>query len=198
VPALDGVVAKLEAGGRVADIGCGHGASTIELAKGFPMATVTGYDYHEASIVTARERAAQAGLGERVRFEVAAADEFGTDGVDDGAFDLVCIFDALHDMGDPTGAARHIRRRLAPDGTWLLVEPRAADRLEDNLHLLGRIFYSASTLICTPASRAQPVGACLGAQAGPARLRSVMEAAGFTHFREAVDSPTNLVLEIRQ
>jgi 2-polyprenyl-3-methyl-5-hydroxy-6-metoxy-1,4-benzoquinol methylase len=197
LPALDGVVAKLEAGGRVADIGCGHGASTIELAKGFPMATVTGYDYHEASIVTARERAAQAGLGERVRFEVAAADEFGTDGVDDGAFDLVCIFDALHDMGDPTGAARHIRRRLAPDGTWLLVEPRAADRLEDNLHLLGRMFYSVSTLVCTPASRAQPVGTCLGAQAGPARLRSVMEAAGFTGFREVVDSPTNLVLEVR-
>jgi 2-polyprenyl-3-methyl-5-hydroxy-6-metoxy-1,4-benzoquinol methylase len=197
VPALDGVVAKLEAGGRVADIGCGHGASTIELAKAFPKATITGFDYHEASIVTARERASQAGLTDRVRFEVAAADEFGTDGVDDGAYDLVCIFDALHDMGDPVGVARHIRGRLAPDGTWLVVEPRAADRLEDNLHLLGRIFYSASTLICTPASRSQPVGACLGAQAGPARLRAVMEAAGFTSFRQVVDSPTNLVLEVR-
>ena len=113
------------------------------------------------------------------------------------SYDLVCIFDALHDMGDPVGVARHIRSRMAPDGTWLLVEPRAADRLEDNLHLLGRIFYSASTLICTPASRAQPVGACLGAQAGPARLRAVMEAAGFTRFRDVVDSATNLVLEVR-
>ncbi len=192
VPALDGVVAKLEAGGRVADIGCGHGASTIELAKAFPQATITGFDYHEASIETARQRAAEAGLTDRVRFEVAAGDDFG------GAeYDLVCIFDALHDMGDPVGVARHIRSRMAPDGTWLLVEPRAADRLEDNLHLLGRIFYSASTLICTPASRAQPVGACLGAQAGPARLRAVMEAAGFTRFRDVVDSATNLVLEVR-
>ena len=166
VPALDGVAAKLEAGGRVADIGCGHGASTIELAKAFPQATITGFDYHEASIVTARQRAAEAGIGDRVTFEVAGGDEFGPGGADD-AYDLVCIFDALHDMGDPVGVARHIRSRLAPDGTWLLVEPLAGDRLEDNLHLLGRIFYSASTLICTPASRAQPVGACLGAQAGP-------------------------------
>jgi 2-polyprenyl-3-methyl-5-hydroxy-6-metoxy-1,4-benzoquinol methylase len=197
VPALEGVVAKLEAGGRVADIGCGHGASTIELAKAFPLATITGFDYHEASIVTARQRAVEAGVSDRVRFEVAAGGEFGRDGDSDVTYDLVCIFDALHDMGDPVGVARHIRERLAPDGTWLLVEPRAADRLEDNLHLLGRIFYSASTLICTPASRAQPVGACLGAQAGPARLRAVMEAAGFTRFRQVVDSPTNLVLEVR-
>ncbi len=200
VPALDGVVAKLEAGGRVADIGCGHGASTIELAKAFPQATITGFDYHEASIVAARQRAAEAGMADRVRFEVAAGDEFGPDTTDTFGgvgYDLVCIFDALHDMGDPVGVARHIRSQLAPDGTWLVVEPRAADRLEDNLHLLGRIFYSASTLICTPASRAQPVGACLGAQAGPARLRAVMEAAGFTRFREVVDSPTNLVLEVR-
>ncbi len=197
VPALDGVVAKLEAGGHVADIGCGHGASTIELAKAFPRATITGFDYHEASIVTARRRAAEAGLADRVRFEVAAADDFGTAGPGGAAYDLVCIFDALHDMGDPVGVARYIRRQLAPDGTWLLVEPLAADRLEDNLHLLGRIFYSASTLICTPASRSQPVGACLGAQAGPARLRAVMEAAGFTGFRQVVDSPTNLVLEVR-
>ena len=131
-------------------------------------------------------------MTDRVRFEVAAGDDFGGSG-----YDLVCIFDALHDMGDPVGVARHIRSRMASDGTWLLVEPRAADRLEDNLHLLGRIFYSASTLICTPASRSQPVGACLGAQAGPARLRAVMEAAGFTRFREVVDSPTNLVLEVR-
>jgi 2-polyprenyl-3-methyl-5-hydroxy-6-metoxy-1,4-benzoquinol methylase len=195
LPALDGVVAKLEAGGRVADIGCGHGASTIEIAKAFPQATVTGFDSHEASIVTARQRAVEAGVGDRVSFEVATADGFGRG--DDATYDLICIFDALHDMGDPVGVARYIRGRLAPGGTWLLVEPRAADRLEDNLHLLGRIFYSASTLICTPASRAQPVGACLGAQAGPARLRAVMEAAGFTGFRHVVDSPTNLVLEVR-
>ena len=200
VPALDGVVAKLEAGGRVADIGCGHGASTIELAKAFPRATITGFDYHEASIVAARKRAAEAGMTDRVRFEVAAGDEFGPDTTETFGgvgYDLVCIFDALHDMGDPVGVARHIRSQLAPDGTWLVVEPRAADRLEDNLHLLGRIFYSASTLICTPASRAQPVGACLGAQAGPARLRAVMKAAGFSRFREVVDSATNLVLEVR-
>ena len=195
VPALDGVAAKLEAGGRVADIGCGHGASTIELAKAFPQATITGFDYHEASVVTARQRAAEAGIGDRVTFEVAAGDAFGRG--HEASYDLVCIFDALHDMGDPVGVARHIRSRLAPGGTWLLVEPLAADRLEDNLHLLGRIFYSASTLICTPASRSQPVGACLGAQAGPARLRAVTEAAGFTGFRQVVDSPTNLVLEIR-
>jgi SAM-dependent methyltransferase len=192
VPALDGVAAKLTAGGRVADVGCGHGASTIELAKAFPNATVTGFDYHEQSITTARQRAEAAGLGDRVRFEVAAADAFDGDG-----YDLVCVFDALHDMGDPVGAARHIHSRLAPDGTWLLVEPLAGDRLEDNLHLLGRIFYSASSLICTPASRSQPVGACLGAQAGPARIRQVVTEAGFTRFRHAVESPTNLVLEIR-
>lgn len=198
IPALEGVVAKLESGGRVADIGCGHGASTIELAKAFPKAQITGFDYHEASIATARQRAAEAGVADRVRFAVATGDQFdGTDTFEGAGYDLVCIFDALHDMGDPVGVARHIRSRMAPDGTWLLVEPRAADRLEDNLHLLGRIFYSASTLICTPASRAQPGGACLGAQAGPARLRAVTEAAGFTGFREVVDSPTNLVLEVR-
>lgn len=192
LPALDGVVAKLEAGGRVADVGCGHGASTIELAKAFPAARVTGFDYHEESILTARRRAAEAGVDDRVRFEVAPADRFGA-----GPYDLVCVFDALHDMGDPAGAASHIRGQLAADGTWLLVEPLAGDRLEDNLHLLGRIFYSASTLICTPASRAQPGAACLGAQAGPARLQAVVGSAGFSRFRRAVDSPTNLVLEVR-
>lgn len=192
LPALEGVVAELEAGGRVADVACGHGASTIELAKAFPDAQVTGFDYHEESIATARRRAAEAGLGDRVRFEVAAADGFGG-----GPYDLVCVFDALHDMGDPVAASAHIRSRLAPDGTWLLVEPLAGDRLEDNLHLLGRIFYSASTLICTPVSRAQPGAACLGAQAGPAQLRTVVESAGFSRFRQAVESPTNLVLEIR-
>ena len=179
-------------GGRVADVGCGHGASTILLAQVFPEIEITGSDYHAGSIEIARRRAEAAGVDDRVTFEVAGADEFG-----DGEYDLVCIFDALHDMGDPTSAATHIRRRLAPDGTWLLVEPRAGDRIEDNLNVVGRIFYSASTFICTPASRAQDGAACLGAQAGPAVLRQVTERAGFTRFREAVDSPFNLVLEVR-
>jgi len=192
IPALDGVEARLRAGGRVADVGCGHGASTLELARAFPNSQVTGFDFHEASVDVARKRAADAGLSDRVNFEVASAHSFPGSG-----FDLVCVFDALHDMGDPVGSARHIRNALADDGTWLLVEPRAGDNIEDNLNLLGRIFYSASTFICTPASRAQDGAACLGAQAGPARLRDVVTEAGFTSFREAVDSPTNLVLEVR-
>jgi len=193
IPALHGVEEKLTAGCRVADVGCGHGASSIQLALAYPDSEITGFDYHVASIEVARKRAADAGVSDRVHFEVAAADEFG-----EGNYDLVCVFDALHDMGDPVRVARHIHDRLAPDGTWLLVEPLAADRLEDNLDLVGRIFYSVSTLICTPASRAQPGGACLGAQAGPARLRAVTEAAGFRRFRSAVDSPFNLVLEVRR
>ncbi len=192
IPALDGVEDKLAEGGRVADVGCGHGASTILLAETFPDIEITGSDYHAGSIEIARRRAEAAGVDDRVTFEVAGADQFGT-----GEYDLVCIFDALHDMGDPTSVATHIRRRLAPDGTWLLVEPRAGDRIEDNLNVVGRIFYSASTFICTPASRAQDGAACLGAQAGPAVLRQVTERAGFTRFREAVDSPFNLVLEVR-
>jgi 2-polyprenyl-3-methyl-5-hydroxy-6-metoxy-1,4-benzoquinol methylase len=192
IPALDGVESKLQAGARVADVGCGHGASTILLALSYPEIEVTGSDYHAPSIEIARRRAAEAGVGDRVRFEVAGADEFG-----EGQYDLICIFDALHDMGDPAAAARHIRSRLTPDGTWLLVEPRAGDRVEDNLNVVGRIFYSASTFICTPASRAQDGAACLGAQAGPAVLRGITEQAGFTRFREAVDSPFNLVLEVR-
>jgi SAM-dependent methyltransferase len=192
IPALDGVVAKLDAGGSVADVGCGHGVSTLLLAEAYPNSTVVGFDYHPASIDVARKRAAEAGLGDRVRFEVAAADEFPGAG-----YDLVCIFDALHDMGDPTAAARHIRSALADDGTWLLVEPSAGDRLEDNLHLVGRIFYSASTMICTPASKAQPGAACLGAQAGDARLQEVVEAGGFTRFRRATETPFNAVLEVR-
>lgn len=194
IPALDGVEERLQAGALVADVGCGLGASTILLAESYPESTIVGFDYHEASIDLARKRAAEAGLGDRVRFEVASADSFPGTG-----YDLVCIFDALHDMGDPTAAAGHIREALASDGTWLLVEPRAGDSVEDNLNVVGRVFYSASTMICTPASRAQggPGAACLGAQAGEARLRSVTEAAGFTQFRRAGETPFNLVLEVR-
>lgn len=192
IPALDGVEDKLRVGAKVADVGCGHGASTIMLAEAYPNSTVVGYDYHEGSIDMARKRAAEAGVGDRVSFEVASATDFpGTD------FDLVCIFDALHDMGDPVAAAAHIRGSLADDGTWLLVEPSAGDRLEDNLHLVGRIFYSASTMVCTPASRSQAGAACLGAQAGDARLREVVEAGGFTRFRRATETPFNAVLEVR-
>ncbi|MGQ0833181.1 MAG: class I SAM-dependent methyltransferase [Microthrixaceae bacterium] len=192
IPALEGVEAKLQAGAIVADVGCGHGASTVLLAEAYPASTIVGFDYHAASIDVARKRAAEAGLSDRVSFEVASAADFpGTD------YDLVCIFDALHDMGDPVAAAAHIRAALADDGTWLLVEPSAGDALEDNLHLVGRIFYSASTMICTPASRAQAGAACLGAQAGDARLQEVVQAGGFTRFRRATETPFNAVLEVR-
>ncbi len=192
IPALDGMEARLNEGARVADIGCGHGASTVQLALAFPNSEITGFDYHPDSIAVARERAVAAGVGDRVRFEAMAADRFGG-----GPYDLVCIFDALHDMGDPVGVSRHIREQLSPEGTWLLVEPKAGDRIEDNLHLVGRVFYSVSTTICTPSSRAQVGSACLGAQAGPARLDAVTKAAGFSRFRQVVDSPFNLVLEVR-
>jgi SAM-dependent methyltransferase len=191
IPALDGVLAKLEAGATVADVGCGHGASTILLAQAYPNSTVAGFDNHGPSIEVARERAADAGL-KNVTFEVASAADFPGTG-----YDLVCIFDALHDMGDPVGASAHIRETLAADGTWLLVEPAAADRLEDNLNLVGRIFYSASTVVCTQHSKSEPVGAALGAQAGDARLRAVVEAGGFTRFRRAAETPFNAVLEVR-
>jgi SAM-dependent methyltransferase len=192
IPALDGVEDRLRAGARVADVGCGHGSSTLLLAEAYPESTVVGFDYHEASIDIARKRAAEAGLADRVRFEVAGAGDFPGTG-----YDLVCIFDALHDMGDPVGAAAHIRQALAADGTWLLVEPSAGDRLEDNLGLVGRIFFSASTMICTPASRSQEGAACLGAQAGDARLQEVVRAGGFTRFRRAAETPFNAVLEVR-
>ena len=193
IPALDGVEAKLQAGALVADVGCGHGASTILLAEAYPNSTIVGSDYHPDSIEVARKRAAEAGLGDRVRFEVAAADAFTGTG-----YDLVCMFDALHDMGDPVGVAAHIRQALGEDGTWLLVEPAAGDTLEDNLNVVGRVFYSASTMICTPASKSQPGARCLGAQAGDARLREVVEDAGFTRFRRATETPFNAVLEVRR
>jgi SAM-dependent methyltransferase len=190
LPALDGVVAKLERGAKVADIGCGHGASTVLMADAFPNSRFTGSDYHQASIETARERAA--GLGDRVTFEVAAADKFSGSG-----YDLVTTFDALHDMGDPVGAARHVREALAPDGTWMLVEPMAGDHVEDNLNPVGRAYYGFSTLLCTPASLSQPVGLALGTQAGPARIQDVTTAAGFSRFRIVAQTPFNLVFEVR-
>jgi SAM-dependent methyltransferase len=192
IPALDGVEAKLKAGARVADIGCGHGASTVLMAQALPDSRFHGFDYHAASIEQARAAAAEAGVANRVQFDVAKATDF-----DGGPYDLVCIFDALHDMGDPIGAAAHIRTQLAPGGTFLLVEPFAHDRLEDNLNPVGRIFYSASTMLCTPASLSQEGRMGLGAQAGEARLRDVAQKAGFNHFRRATETPFNLVFELR-
>jgi SAM-dependent methyltransferase len=192
IPALDGVREKLEAGGVVADVGCGHGASTLIMAEAFPRSQFAGFDYHEASVEHARAAAEEAGVADRVRFEVATAKDFP------GAeYDLVCMFDCLHDMGDPAGAAAHVFRSLGADGTWLIVEPYAGDRLEDNLTPVGRVFYGASTLVCTPASRDQEVGLALGAQAGEARLREVVVAGGFTRVRRAAETPFNLVLEAR-
>ncbi len=192
IPALAGVEDKLRAGARVADVGCGHGASTIVLAKAYPNSTFVGFDYHAESIEAARKAAADAGVTDRVTFEVASAKEYPGTG-----YDLVAFFDSLHDMGAPVGAARHVRSALAPDGTWLLVEPFAHDRLEDNLNPVGRVFYGASTVLCTPASLDQEVGLALGAQAGEARLRSVVTEAGFTSFRRATETPFNLVLEAK-
>ena len=192
IPALDGVEDRLKAGARVADVGCGHGASTVLMAQAYPASRFHGFDYHGPSIERARAAAAEAGVADRVTFEVAAAKDFGG-----GPYDLVAIFDALHDMGDPVGAAAHIRETLAPDGTFMLVEPFAGDRIEDNLNPVGRIFYSASTFLCTPASLSQEVGLGLGAQAGEARLRDVATQAGFTHFRRATETPFNLVFEAR-
>ncbi|ATQ41223.1 class I SAM-dependent methyltransferase [Caulobacter mirabilis] len=192
IPALDGVEARLKAGARVADIGCGHGASTVLMAQAYPRSRFYGFDYHAPSIERARAAAEEAGVADRCEFEVASAQDFpGAD------YDMAAIFDALHDMGDPVGASRHIRETLKPDGTWLLVEPFANDDLGDNLNPVGRLFYSASTMICTPASLSQEVGLGLGAQAGEARLRKVTEEAGFTHFRRAAETPFNLVFEVR-
>jgi 2-polyprenyl-3-methyl-5-hydroxy-6-metoxy-1,4-benzoquinol methylase len=192
IPAFDGLHERLSRGARVADVGCGHGASTLIMAQAYPGSHFTGFDYHEPSIQRSREAAEQAGLGPRVRFEVANAKTF-----DGGPYDLVTMFDCLHDMGDPVGAARHVRESLAPDGHWMIVEPFANDRLADNLNPVGRVFYSASTFICTPASRAQDVGLALGAQAGEARLREVVTSGGFKRFRRATETPFNLVFEAR-
>ena len=192
LPALDGVVAKLERGARVADVGCGHGASTILMAQAFPNSAFVGSDYHAESIETARRRAADAGVADRVRFEVAPANGFTGDG-----FDLVTMFDCLHDMGDPVGAARHVRSALDKDGTWMVVEPMAGDHVEDNLNPVGRAYYGFSTLLCTPASLSQDVGLALGTQAGPARLRDVATAGGFTRFARVAETPFNQVLEVR-
>lgn len=192
IPALDGVEAKLKAGAQVADVGCGHGASTILMAQAYPNSHFTGFDYHEPSIHRAREAAEAAGMADRVHFAVAGAKDYpGKD------YDLVAFFDCLHDMGDPAGAARHVRASLKPDGTWLIVEPFAGDRIEQNLNPVGRVFYAASTMICTPASRSQEVGRALGAQAGEVKLREVVEQGGFTRFRRATETPFNLILEAR-
>lgn len=192
LPSLDGVTRKLERGARVADVGCGHGASTILMAQAFPNSTFHGFDFHEPSIEHARERARSAGVAGNTIFEVVAAKEYpGSD------FDLVTVFDALHDMGDPVGASSHILGSLKEDGTFMLVEPAAGDALEDNLHELGVIYYSFSTMVCTPASRAQEVGLALGAQAGEKRLTDVLRRGGFTRVRRSAETPTNMVLEAR-
>src|SRR3954453_10278227 len=192
LPSLDGVVAKLEAGAHVADIGCGHGASTILMAKAYPRSTFVGSDYHEGSVEVARRAAERAGVADRVTFAVASAKAFGG-----GPYDLVCVFDALHDMGDPVGAARHVRSQLAGDGTWMVVEPFAGDALEDNLNPVGRVFYAGSTMLCTPASLSQEVGLALGAQAGEKRLTEVLDAGGFSRVRRCAETPFNIVLEVR-
>jgi SAM-dependent methyltransferase len=192
LPALDGVVDKLERGALVADVGCGFGSSTILMAQAFPNSTFVGLDYHDGSIETARRRAQDAGVAERVRFQVAPAAAYSGTG-----YDLVTMFDCLHDMGDPVGAARHVRSTLGPDGTWMIVEPHAGDRIEENFNPIGRAYYAFSTLLCTPASLSQEVGLALGAQAGEARIRDVVEAGGFTRFRRAADTPFNLVFEAR-
>ncbi len=192
LPALDGVVAKLEAGANAADVGCGHGASTILMAQAFPVSTFTGFDYHEDSIEIAAERAQEAGVGDRVSFEVAPAAAFpGSD------YDLVTMFDCLHDMGDPAGAARHVRKALAADGSWMIVEPAAGDRVENNLNPVGRAYYAFSTLLCTPCSLSQEVGLALGAQAGEGRIADIVTGAGFGHFRRVAETPFNMVFEAR-
>jgi SAM-dependent methyltransferase len=191
IPALDGVEAKLVAGGRIADVGCGHGASTILLAEAYPAATVVGFDSHEGSITAARQRAAEAGLSDRVRFEVASATTF------DGSYDLICFFDCLHDMGDPTGACAHVRDHLSANGTLMIIEPFAHDDLADNLTPVGAAYYAFSTMLCTPSSLSQDVGAALGAQAGEARLRETVRNAGFAELRRVAETPFNLVLEAK-
>ena len=192
LPLVPGLEERLKAGVRWADVGCGAGRAVIRLARAFPRSEFVGFDYHEASIERAREAAAEAGVADRITFEVATAKGYPGSG-----YDFVCVFDCLHDMGDPVGASRHVFETLAPGGTWMIVEPYASDRLEDNLNPVGRMFYAASTTICTPASLAQEVGLALGAQAGEARLTEVITAGGFTHVRRATETPFNLILEAR-
>ncbi|GAA0285702.1 class I SAM-dependent methyltransferase [Alteraurantiacibacter aestuarii] len=190
IPALGGVKEKLEAGAKVADIGCGHGSSTVLMAKAFPNSTFHGFDFHAPSIEQARAQAAEAGVA-NVEFSVAKAQDYpGED------FDFACIFDALHDMGDPVGAARHIRDTLKDDGTFMLVEPMAGDSMGENMHVIGQIFYGFSCMVCTPASLAQDVGLGLGAQAGQKRLTQVLKEAGFNTVKRAAETPTNMVLEV--
>jgi 2-polyprenyl-3-methyl-5-hydroxy-6-metoxy-1,4-benzoquinol methylase len=192
IPALEGVEAKLEAGAKVADVGCGYGISTILLAEAYPNSAFVGFDYHVESIETAREQAREAGVGDRVSFVLATATDFpGAD------YDLVACFDSLHDMGDPTAAARHIRSALAEDGTWMIVEPTAGDSVEENMHPLGRVRYAFSTLVCTPGSLSQPGRAGLGTLAGPARLSEVILAGGFSSVRRAAGDVFNMVLEAK-
>jgi SAM-dependent methyltransferase len=192
IPALDGVEAKLTAGGRVADVGCGLGSSSILLAEAFPNSSIVGSDYHAESIELAAKKAAEAGVSDRVRFEVSSAQTFAGDN-----YDLVTMFDCLHDMGDPLGAARRVREALAPDGTWLLVEPFASDNVEENFNPVGRLYYAGSTFLCVPNGMSQPGGYALGAQAGAAPIRQVAADAGFTRFRQVAATPFNLVYEIR-
>ncbi len=193
IPALEGVEPKLKAGARVADVGCGHGASVVAMAAAYPNSTFSGFDFHAPSIETCRERASEAGVSGRTRFEVASSTSYS------GAFDLICFFDCLHDMGDPVGAARHAREQLLPGGTVLLVEPFALDQRAQNIaeNPMAALFYVASSCVCTPNSLSQDVGLALGAQAGEARLREVFKEAGFYHFRRAAQTPTNLIIEAR-
>src|SRR3989440_1596018 len=192
IPSLHDVKEKLDAGARVADVGCGKGASTLLMAKAFPKSRFFGFDYHDKSIEAARESAKRAGVADRVNFEVSKAKEFpGSE------YDFVAVFDCLHDMGDPVGASAHVRKSLAKDGTWMIVEPFANDQLQDNLNPVGRVYYSFSTLLCTPCSRSQEVGLCLGAQAGEKRIREVVTSAGFTRFRRATETPFNIIYEAR-
>jgi SAM-dependent methyltransferase len=192
IPALDGTEAKLRRGARVADVGCGHGASSRIMAAAFPASQFVGYDYHARSVEQASKAAAEAGLADSVRFAVASATDFPGTG-----YDLITTFDCLHDMGQPAAAARHIRQALAADGTWLIVEPTAGDSLADNLNPVGRIYYAFSTLLCVPNALAQEPSVVLGNQAGEARLRALAEEAGFTRFRRAAETPFNIVLEAR-
>ena len=192
IPALGDTEAKLKTGAKVADVGCGLGTSTILMAQAYPKSTFVGFDYHDGSIKMAREAAAKAGVGDRVKFEVAKAKDYPGKG-----FELVAFFDCLHDMGDPEGAAKHVKESMASDGAWMVVEPFANDKLEDNLNPIGRVFYAASTMLCTPASLSQEVGLALGAQAGEGRLSKILKAAGFSRVRRAAETPFNIVLEAR-